>query len=163
PDGETLYWKESVAQPDEAEPGSFLVRGFSLTDKATRFAYGAGGAGCQVLTPSAGLGAVGDKAIVFDYGPELGGAPGEEVVGEPAYGVKVLTFGPEGSGCPVPVAKFKANGIEGNIEVDKGDTVSFDASSSQLASGPAPQKPGFRRELIWKFGDGSEKVVKGEG
>ena len=39
------------------------------------------------------------------------------------------------------------------MSVGKGETVTFDASNSELFEG-------FRRELIWKFGDGTEKTVE---
>ena len=86
----------------------------------------------------------------------------EEKDETPAYGDKVLSFGPGGSGCTAPVAKFKANGVEGNVKVKQGETVSFDASGSELASGPG-KTAGFRRELIWDFGDGNKETVKGVG
>ncbi len=159
--GETLYWKERVteAKSEELKPGNMLVRGFSLDDLATTVVYGGGEAGkCKIETSPAGLGTVGGKVVVFDYGPL-----NEEKSLAPAYGPKVRTYGPGGSDCLAPVAKFKANGVEGDVKVKKGDTVSFDASPSELGSGPGKATPGFRRELVWDFGDGSEETIKGEG
>ncbi len=157
--GETLYWKERIVKSEELTAGNMLVRGFSLDDLATTVVYGGGEAGkCKIETSPAGLGTVGGKVVVFDYGPL-----NEEKSLAPAYGPKVRTYGPGGSDCLAPVAKFKANGVEGDVKVKKGDTVSFDASPSELGSGPGKATPGFRRELVWDFGDGSEETIKGEG
>jgi hypothetical protein len=150
PDGTELYWKELIklANPP-AEAGDFLVRGFSLTGSKSSHLYGGGASKCQVTTASAGIGTTADKLVVFDYGPEL-----TKTTETPSYGLKVITFGPTGEGCPEPLAKFSVNGKEGEeVSVKKGDTVSFDAKNSQLYES-------FRKELIWKFGDGSEQVVK---
>ncbi|HEY4780056.1 MAG TPA: PKD domain-containing protein [Solirubrobacterales bacterium] len=145
PDGDTLYWKESLRQSTPTEAGEVLVRGYSLTEGATKALYGGGKGRCAITTSSAGIATTAGDLIVFDYGAE-----GET----PLYGGKVLTFGPGGSGCPAAVAKFSVNGREEeSVSVGKGATVTFDASRSELLEG-------FRRELIWKFGDGSEKVVK---
>jgi hypothetical protein len=149
PDGTELYWKELIKLSGPAEAGNFLVRGFSLTGSKSSHLYGGGASKCQVLTASAGIGTTSDKLVVFDYGPEL-----SKTSETPPYGLKVVTFGPTGEGCPEPLAKFSVNGKEGEeVSVKKGDTVSFDAKNSQLYEG-------FRKELIWKFGDGSEQTVK---
>jgi Divergent InlB B-repeat domain/PKD domain len=148
PDGETLFWKENLAESTATEPGDVLVRGFSLGGNKTSVLYGGGVARCSIKTSGAGIATTGDRLIVFDYGPEV--EQGEE----PPYGDKVLTFGPGGNGCPRPAAKFSVNGMEEEgVTVGKGEVVTFDASNSELLEG-------FRRELIWKFGDGSEKTVK---
>jgi Divergent InlB B-repeat domain/PKD domain len=149
PDGETLYWKESLTPSSEAEAGSVLVRGYSLSGNKTSVLYGGSqGSSCKITTSPAGIATTGNRLLVFDYG---------QVVTEenaPAYGDNVLTFGPGGSGCPAPTAKFTINGSEmASVEVDKDATVTFDAGGSELFGG-------FRRELIWKFGDGTEKTVK---
>ncbi len=144
PDGSTLYWKESLRQSTPTEAGEVLARGYSLTESATKALYGGGRERCAITTSSAGLGATGEDLVVFDYGPE---------VENPSFGDKVLTFGPGGNGCPTPTAKFSVNGKEEeDIPVEKGETVTFDASKSELFEG-------FRRELIWNFGDGTQKVV----
>jgi PKD domain/Divergent InlB B-repeat domain len=167
PDAKTIYWKEQVAGPEGTEPGNYLIRGYSLTGNATAQVYGGSSSltTCRIAGTGAGFGVTGEgsgeKVVVLDTGPFATATdPGTSALTAPLYGDKVLTFGQNGSGCPVPVAKFKANGTEGNIKVAKGTTVNFDASPSVLTSGPA-NTPGFRRELIWKFGDGSEKVVTG--
>ena len=158
PDGKTLFWKERILQSNPTTAGNVIVRGFSLADAATTVVYGGGESGqCRIETSGAGLATVGEKLVVFDYGPVE-----EEKDETPAYGDKVLSFGPGGSGCTAPVAKFKANGVEGNVKVKQGETVSFDASGSELASGPG-KTAGFRRELIWDFGDGNKETVKGVG
>jgi hypothetical protein len=147
-DGSTLYWKEMATESELSEAGNMLVRGFSLTSNATASLWGEGTSTCKITTTGAGMAAApGNKLVVFDYGP---------ISDSPSYGVKVLTFGPGGTGCPEPKAKFTVNGKKESEEptgIKPGDTVSFDAASSELFGG-------FRRELIWKFGDGTEKVVK---
>jgi ABC-type phosphate transport system substrate-binding protein/archaellin len=167
PSGKTIYWKERVEAPEEKIPGNFLVRGYSLTENATAQVYGGAESTttCRITSGGAAFGVTGEgageKVVVFDFGPPPGaGEPGTVPEVAPPYGDKVLTFGQGGSGCPVPVAKFKANGTEGNIKVAKGTTVTFDASPSVLTSGPK-STAGFRKELIWKFGDGTEQVVTG--
>ncbi len=65
-----------------------------------------------------------------------------------------MTFGPGGSDCRAPVAKFTVNGkSEAEVTVGKGETVTFDASGSEML-GATPS------ELDWNFGDGSEEKVK---
>ncbi len=135
PDGSTLYWKEH----DDIGGGS-LVRGYLLAGAATKVLYGGGETRCAIRSRSAGLATVGERVIVFDYGS---GAPN-----------KVLTFGPGGSGCPTPVAKFTVNRVEEDgVVVGQGETVTFDASPSELSEVE-------RRELIWDFGDGTQQTVK---
>jgi ABC-type phosphate transport system substrate-binding protein len=168
-DGKTIYWKEQVEEPEGNEAGSYLIRGYSLTEKATAQVYGGASSltSCRITSPGAGFGVTGtgagEKVVVLDTGPfPISAEPGNPAQTAPPYGDKVLTFGQNGSGCPVPVAKFKANGTEGNVKVAKGATVNFDASPSVLTSGPA-NTPGFAKELVWKFGDGTEQVVTGSG
>ena len=148
PDGSTLYWKESQTASSESEPGSVLVRGYSLGGKNTSVVYGGSqGSSCKITTSSAGIATTGSNLVVFDYGWSV---EGEKT---PTYGDDVLTFGPGGSGCPIPAAKFTVNGLEqSEVKVNKGDAVNFNASGSQLFEG-------FKRELIWKFGDGTEEKV----
>jgi hypothetical protein len=155
-DGKTLFWKEVEVPSEENTAGKILVHGYALDEKATRFVYGGGSSTCRISTSTAGLTAgLGEKVIVGDYGPiELGVTP--------SFGDKVLTFGPTGSGCLGPVAKFKANTKEGDIEVNKGETVTFADSSGEIKSGPK-STAGFRKEVIWNFGDGTEEVFKSSG
>ncbi len=146
PDGSTLYWKENLTSSGETEAGSVLVRGYSLTNKASSVFYGGGEKGtCQITTSSAGIGATGAKLVVFDFGPTV------EKGKEPAYGVHILTFGPGGSGCPAP--KFTTNTSKtAEVTVTKGDVVSFDAKESEL----------FGKVLTgleWNFGDGEVKKL----
>ena len=146
PDGSTLYWKESLRQSTPTESGEVLIRGYSLPGGATQVLFGGGEGRCAITTSEAGIAAMGGQLVVLDYGPPEGGS-------EPPYGDKVLTFGPDGSGCPVPIARFSVDGKdEEGVTVEKGKEVTFDASKSELLNG-------FRRELVWKFGDGTEKVV----
>jgi hypothetical protein len=109
--------------------------------------YGNGEGSCLIETSEAGIGAVGENLVVFDYGPEF------EEGKLPPYGDRVLTFGPGGSGCRAPVAKFTVNGSsEAEVVVTKGAVVTFDASGSEML-GTNPS------ELDWNFGDGSEEKV----
>ncbi|HUC00745.1 MAG TPA: substrate-binding domain-containing protein [Solirubrobacterales bacterium] len=147
-DGSTLYWKEKITRSEPTEAGNMLVRGFSLTKNATTALWGNGSSSCKITTTNSGIAAApSGKLVVFDYGPASE---------SPGYGVKVVTFGPAGTGCPEPIAKFTVNGKKEGEEptgIKPGDTVTFDAASSELLGG-------FRKELIWKFGDGTEKTVK---
>jgi hypothetical protein len=153
PDGSTLYWKESIEQAEEeTEPGNVLVRGFSLTEDATKVLYGNGSnvkKRCKIETAEAGIGVTGEKLVVFDYGPK------DE---SPPFGDRVMTFGAGGSDCRVPAATFTVNG-ESNEEVtvEKGVAATFDAKGSE----PELFK-GSPVELDWDFGDGSsEEKIKG--
>jgi ABC-type phosphate transport system substrate-binding protein len=151
-DGSTLYWKEQrVKSGGPTEPGDLLVRGYSLTKNESVAIWGGGSSKCKITTSASPLAATsGGNLAVLDSGAETT-KPGNK----PAYGLKEMTFGAGGSGCVEPVAKFAINGKKEGEEptgLKTGENVSFDASSSELAGG-------FRRELIWKFGDGTEKVV----
>jgi hypothetical protein len=151
PDGSTLYWKEEF-KLEESSHDETLIRGYSLVEGKTRMVYGGGESRCRVQTPSAGIGVTGEGAseelLAFDYGPEQASPP---------YGAKVLRFGQGGTGCPALVARFSVDGRdEDGVEVDKGDVVSFDATSSELANKAIPS------ELIWTFGDGQKQVVRCE-
>jgi List-Bact-rpt repeat protein/PKD domain-containing protein len=151
PDGSTLYWKEKFGGTETVPEGA-LVRAYSLTEDRTRALYGGGTSRCSIRTPGAGIGATGEggseELLVFDYGPEQASPP---------YGAKVMRFGQGGTGCPVSVARFTVNGRdEDGVVVEKGDTVSFDASGSELAN------KALAAELIWTFGDGQKQIVKCE-
>jgi ABC-type phosphate transport system substrate-binding protein len=150
PDGSTLYWKENLTSSSESEAGSVLVRGYSLKAGGSSVLYGGGSKGtCQITTSGAAIGTAGNQVVVFDFGPAA------EKGKEPAYGDHVLTFGPGGSGCPIPTPKFTANGSKAaEITVTKGDVVSFDGKESEL----------FGKALTgleWNFGDGTIKKVAG--
>jgi hypothetical protein len=151
PDGSTLYWKEKFGGTETVPEGA-LVRAYSLTEAKTKSLYGGGATRCSIRTFGAGIGATGtgagEELLVFDYGPEQASPP---------YGAKVMRFGQGGTGCPISVARFTVNGRdEDGIVVEKGDTVSFDASGSELAN------KALAAELIWTFGDGQKQIVKCE-
>ncbi len=151
PDGSTLYWKEAF-DGTETIPGGALVRAYSLTEGKTKALYGGGAARCSIRTPGAGIGAAGkgasEELLVFDYGPEQS---------PPPYGARVVRFGQGGTGCPTSTARFSVNGAdEDGVTVGKGDTVSFDATASELGD------EAFPAELTWNFGDGQEEVVRCE-
>lgn len=148
-DGSTLYWKERYTA-GESTLNEALVRGFSLSEGKTRVLYGGGEARCRIKTGWAGIGAAGEGAseelLVFDYGPEQA---------SPSYGAHVLRFGEGGSGCPASLARFTVEGEDRDgVVVGKGESVSFDASTSELEPEAIP------RELVWSFGDGTEEVVR---
>ncbi|HWA55180.1 MAG TPA: PKD domain-containing protein, partial [Solirubrobacterales bacterium] len=144
-DGSTLYWKENLTTSSEAEAGAVLVRGYSLANAESTVLYGGGTSGtCQITTSASGIGATGSKVVVFDYG--AGGAT-------PAYGDKVISFGPGGSGCPIPTAKFTTNGGKATeVTVTKGSSVAFDGKESEL-------KGKGLTGLEWSFGDGTVQKV----
>jgi ABC-type phosphate transport system substrate-binding protein len=151
-DGGTLYWKEVRAKSGgPTEPGDLLVRGYSLSKGETTAIWGGGSSKCKITTSASPLAATsGGNLAVLDSGAETT-KPGNK----PAYGLKEMTFGTGGTGCVEPIAKFTINGKKEGEEptgIKPGDTVTFNASTSELAGG-------FRKEVIWKFGDGSEKVV----
>jgi hypothetical protein len=151
PDGSTLYWKESIEQPEEPnDPGNVQVRGYSLTQNATKVLYGNGSNAkkrCLIQTPDAGIATTGENLVVFDYGP------GEEST---AFGNRVMTFGPGGTECRAPVAKFTINGKPEaeEVSVEKGTSVTFDSTPSELIGLTA-------NEIDWEFGDGGEEKVTG--
>ncbi len=149
PDGSTLYWKEAITVPEnQGEAGNVLVRGFSLAKHETTALYGNGSNAkkrCLIQTPEAGIAAVGENLVVFDYGP------GEEST---AFGSRVMTFGAAGTECRSPVGKFTVNGSEGEATVAKGTSVAFDASGSELLGLVA-------EEYDWEFGDGTVEKVTG--
>jgi hypothetical protein len=151
PDGSTLYWKEEF-KLEESSHDETLIRAYSLAEGKTRTVYGGGTSRCRVQTSSAGIGVAGEGAseelLAFDYGPEQASPP---------YGAKVVRFGQGGTGCPTSVARFSVDGRdEDGVEVDRGDVVNLDATSSELANKALPS------ELIWTFGDGQKQVVKCE-
>ena len=150
-DGDTVYWKEQIKRSEEAEAGELTVRGFSLSKGETVSLWGGGSSGCKITTNSAALAATaGGNLVVLDTGQQT-----KKSTDVPAYGRKVYTFGASGTGCKDPVAKFTVNGkteAETPTGINPGESVAFNASSSELAGGA-------RKELIWKFGDGTEQVV----
>ncbi len=150
--GSTLYWKEArVKSGGPTEPGDLLIRGYSLTKNESVAIWGGGSSKCKITTSASPLATTsGGNLAVLDSGAETT-KPGNK----PAYGLKEMTLGASGSGCVEPVAKFTINGKKEGEEptgLKTGEAITFDASSSELAGG-------FRKEVIWKFGDGSEKVV----
>ena len=151
-DGSTLYWKEAFKKSAEKEAGELNIRAYSLSKGETIGIWGGGSGGkCAVQSSNAALAATtGGNLAVFDIG-----ATTAKPADSPVFGRKIATFGPSGSGCTEPIAKFTVNGKPMNEEptgIKPGDTVSFSAASSELAGG-------FRKELVWKFGDGTEQVI----
>jgi hypothetical protein len=154
PGGQTLYWVETFVGTHQPA----LVRGFSLSGHETTVIYGAGKTTCKLessVSPTygPGIGTFGESVVAFEYGPEA-----TKPTAKVAYGRKVYLFGPGGTGCPSaavkpPVADFTIDGVEEGATAGEGETVEFDASSSQLHGG-------FREALIWKFGDGTETAVR---
>ena len=142
-DGGTLYWKErfSAAASGPTEPGSYLVRGYSLDDRHTAVLYGGEEeeGECTIQTATAALAADGEGVDVLDQGPEA--------AGEPAYGADFLGFGPGGSGCPAAAASFALMLGAGEVAtVQAGTDVTLDASSSELGELGEPSLDA----LTWK-------------
>jgi hypothetical protein len=138
PDGSTLYWKE-VGSGAESE----VIRGYSLTENATRVVYGGGVERCRLKEEGNGgqfgLSATGDRVVAINY-----------------EAAKVTTFGPGGTGCPTPTAQFSVNGKEEEgVAVEAEVPVTFDASGSSQEGEPA-------RALVWNFGDGKTQTVECE-
>ena len=149
-DGSTLYWKDFHSNSTPTEAGELLVHGYSLSKGETTAIWGGGSSRCKITTSASPLAATsGGNLVVFDTGAETA-----KPTDTPLYGLKMMTFGSSGTGCVEPLAKFTVNGKkEGEeVSVNPGETVTFSAASSELVGGA-------RSELIWKFGDGSEKVV----
>ena len=149
-DGSTLYWKDFHSNSTPTEAGELLVHGYSLTKGETTAIWGGGSSRCKITTSASPLATTsGGNLVVFDTGAETA-----KPTDTPLYGLKMMTFGSSGTGCVEPLAKFTVNGKkEGEeVSVNPGETVTFSAASSELVGGA-------RSELIWKFGDGSEKVV----
>jgi hypothetical protein len=158
-DGDTLYWKENRESSNQERPGEVLVRGYSLSGRATRVLYGGhpyeeGKGACAIGTSPAPLATVGGKLLVFDHAFPAGGETGGEAG---SYGPpRVVTFGPGGGGCNATVAATLAiDGKTGEpVSVRKGvDVVDFDGLQSEL-NGPVER-------LEWDFGDGEVEVVPG--
>ncbi|HVY77799.1 MAG TPA: PKD domain-containing protein, partial [Solirubrobacterales bacterium] len=150
-DGDTLYWKEQIKRSEEAEAGELTVRAFSLGKGQTVGLWGGGSSSCKITTNSAGLAATtGGNLVVFDFGQAT-----KKSTDTPAYGRKVYTFGPSGSGCKEAVAKFSVAGkseAETPTGLKPGEAIAFNASASELAGGA-------RKEMVWKWGDGTETVL----
>jgi hypothetical protein len=130
PDGGTIYLMQALAIQSEQtnEPGSFLLRSFSLQTGKTTALYGDGGASCQIGTKFADV-ALGSNGSIFvlEHLNEFEGS----------FGGRVVEFGPTGSGCPAPGASFTVNGSSSAAtNVQKGQTVSLLAygGASELSS-----------------------------
>jgi hypothetical protein len=155
PNGETLFWKRAKSGALWEEPGSFVVAGFSLASHKTSVVYGGGSGGpegCKIETEKAALATSGEKLIVLEQGP----LQFEEEKGtEPAYGDKILTFGPGGGHCPAPRTSFKLAGSEASTVTEaKGEDVVLEASAGEL-NGATPS------ELEWTV-TGPESFAKTE-
>jgi ABC-type phosphate transport system substrate-binding protein len=148
PAGDILYFKEFRTESEEKNPGNLSVRAYSLSANQTVGVWGGGSSSCKISTSSAGLAALpGGNLGVFDFGN-----PVAKPTEKPAYGGKVLSFGPGGSGCAEPIARFTINGKPSGEEpsgLKAGEKVKFDATTSDLAQS-------FAKEVIWKWGDGTE-------
>ena len=150
-DGSTLYWKDFRTNSSPTEAGELIVHGYSLSKGETTAIWGGGTSKCKMQTTSAAPLAASPAATSSSStsAPKTPKPPTNRSTGR-----RSTTFGHGGTGCVEPVAKFTVNGKKESEEatVNPGETVTFSAACSELAGG-------FRNELIWKFGDGSEKVV----
>jgi hypothetical protein len=153
PDGHTIYWDEKFVGAHTPA----VIRAWSLDSHETIALYGQGKTTCKIESSSPagpGIGAVGERLVAFEYGPNSTAKPSTKVT----FGRHVFTFGPGGTGCPSiaakpPVAKFTINGVEEGASAGEREAVVLDASTSQLFGG-------VRQEMVWRFGDGKTQVVK---
>jgi hypothetical protein len=133
-DGRTVWLAESNGPTARA-------RGFSVATGEQELVYGGGTTSCNIPNQwnLLGLATGSDDRVVTASGN----------FSEDSYpdDKTVHVFGPGGTGCPIPEGRFTINGREGNATVVKGQSVSFDASGSNLQGGDAG-------EVDWDF-DGS--------
>jgi len=138
PDGSTLYFGEEILD-GESSPGQYLIRGISIADGSTKVLYGGGETSCRITRNFPGIGVDQEgNLFVLDRGDPQAAPP---------YGSKVLEFGAGGSGCPLPNPRFKLDGGDPNaqhLDVQQGDTVQFEADTSQLGTAIAT---GFEWDL----------------
>jgi hypothetical protein len=134
PDGnDTIYIKtEHILSSGPEEPGSFLIRGFSVGGKATTVVYGnlATEGACAIQSRSAAL-APGKEGtlVVLSQGQFV-----EEEGEFPLLFPTLLRFGPNaGTACSAPAAalELKKNGTP-VTSVTTGSTVTLDGSASEL-------------------------------
>jgi PKD repeat protein len=152
PDGKTVYAAE-VVTPEANIAGSYEIRGMSTASGVQQVAFGGGSATCLIASEYIAV-AAGKGGIVYalDEGNWLSGENGIEPT---SYGFHLIEFGPGGSECPPPTASFAINGEGGSTTatIKKGESVTFDASGSQL-NGEEPV------ELEWDFEGTGEFATK---
>ena len=126
PDRGTLYWAEEATAYSTAGTGDIIVRGFSVGDTATKVVYGGGTDSCRIKGRAPAI-AAGKDGMVFVLDP------GNYSANPPTFGQRLIAFGPGGTGCPAPTASFKIGATsDDTVTVQKGATVTFDASGSDL-------------------------------
>jgi hypothetical protein len=121
PDGETLYWKTGAFNPET--PGNETIWGYSLADEHVNHIYGLGAGTCTVENSGSALATVGQDLVVLDEGSLV-----EEFS---TYGVRVIRFGPGGSGCAEPAAELK---VTPTSTVPVNSSVMLDGSGSELGT-----------------------------
>jgi hypothetical protein len=125
PDGNTLYWKTPGASV--FAPAEMTIWGYSLADEHIDHIYGNGAGPCTVETSSSALASIGQDMVVLDEG-----SLAEEFS---TFGVRVIKFGPGGSGCPAPAADLKLTRAGAPAStVPVGSSVTFDGSGSELGT-----------------------------
>lgn len=130
-DGDTLF----LVQGDAT---AAYVRGFSTTDGTLTVTYGGGTTSCALSVPHADGQAPGALSIAAGSGDTVALAAFDWVGSAPGATPTVHLFGPGGSGCGTAQPLFTVAG-EGSlaVSVQKGETVTLDASVSQLLGGTA--------------------------
>src|SRR5262249_25797477 len=114
PDGSTLYFKTRVGTAaNGSTPGNEAIVGYSLSQQKAVISFGGVFSpketvpvACSIQTNTAPLATVGDNPVALDSGPRAIAPP-------PAYGPRVVTFGPGGAGCPARVTSSKTTGVTG--------------------------------------------------
>jgi hypothetical protein len=168
-DGGVVYAMQSTKEDHEGlaytSEGSYEVRGMSTSESehgSTKVVFG-GGPGesspkCHISSTANAI-AAGSGGVVYalDEGDAVPNFV-KEVYEPTPYGFHVVEFGPNGSGCPIPIASFEIDGkpSEPGVTIHQGDMAKFNASGSQL-NGEEPV------EVQWDL-DGSgkyEHVVTG--
>ena len=141
----TLFWKVIEGSSAGPTPGFGRIHGYSLAKERTTASYGAAAATeCSIQTHTAALAAGPESTVVLlDQGEEV-----ESASELPAFGPRVVRFGPGGSGCsdPAPAVKI-GSGCSELSSAPVGSTLLLDASGSEIGSiGGAPFEP---KKVIW--------------
>src|SRR5262249_50990645 len=135
---DSLVYATQVSKPEELGgpgAGSYEVRGMSTEEGpelgGQKVVFGGGTTHC-VLTSKANAIAAGKDGVVY----ALDEGDFEVVEGKAVpspFGFALVEFGPNGSGCPIPVAAFKINESDAStVTVSKGQAVVLNAGESSL-------------------------------
>jgi hypothetical protein len=155
PDGSLVYMAEVTAGQGEepaTEPkqaGSYEIRGMSTTDGKEEVVFGGAATSSShcLITSQATAMAAGSGGVVY----ALDEGDTEATPDHTTFGFNLIKFGPNGSGCPTPVASFKIDSdvTSETVEVQKGQEVKLEASAAELHN----EEP---TKLLWEV-EGPEK------